>query len=59
MINTNNITPVLAHIKEGKTINRPSYLLRGRRLIIFRVLQIVSIVFGWGVMAWLIYHLIA
>ena len=58
MINTNPITPVLAHLKEGNTIARPSFELRGARLIVFRALQIASMVIGWGVMFWLIYLVI-
>lgn len=48
----NNILPVLHLMRRGNKVERNDYTLRGKKRALFFCLQLLSIVFGWGVLVY-------
>lgn len=57
MKKANDILPALHLIKRGNKVERTDYTLRGKKKILFFVLQLLSVVFGWGVLVYCFYKL--
>ena len=57
MIKANNILPALHLIKRGNKVERTDFRLKGRKKILFFILQFLSLAFGWGVLAYCFYLL--
>jgi len=52
----NDISTTLEFLKQGMKVKRPSYLLKGWRKRLFRVLQFLSIGGAWIGIVWIIYR---
>lgn len=57
MIKENNILPTLHLLRQGIKAERYNHTLRGKKRALFFLLQIASLVFGWGVLGYILYSL--
>jgi hypothetical protein len=53
----NDILPSLHLMRRGAKVERINYKLRGKKRAMFFCLQMLSIVFGWGVLVYGFYKL--
>jgi hypothetical protein len=53
----NDILPTLHLLRRGNKVERFNYTLRGKKRVLFFFLQLLSVVFGWGVLVYCAYIL--
>jgi hypothetical protein len=53
----NDILPTIHLMRRGNKVDRFNYTLRGKKRMLFFFLQLLSIVFGWGVLVYGAYKL--
>jgi len=57
MKKANDILPCLHLMRRGAKVERFNYTLRGKKRALFFFLQLLSVLFGWGVVVYCFYKL--